>query len=418
MYIGEKSTDGVTCEISDLGVKLDRAKLNDKEICCFKMEDLMDHPALFAKYPELKRVEVNTTLLNANSADSFVEGGWSPKDHCVNLSYGDHNTDKEILSTLLHESQHMIQQIEGWDLGSNVHQWDLAAKSLVDDYKSDGRKVVQQLIENPTLTEDDRIKLKASFVYLRDAQAGLDVAIRAGVIDEHLTPGNIPTYVRNQSEAGEYLKRKQIDQAITCVKYALYRADPGEVQARNTGESVLDQDPIKLDFNVRDFDKAPQESRMGKIEVAISNCKFALHRIYEQTKNYAFEKFSDMRSAIDKVFERDEQHLKDGPLVGVERQNSKVEAFLAITAAASSMAAENNIVIYQDRERAQRVQMAAASKTPKLDVAIKEMGCKECAIKQSSGAEYIASRDATSSKIHPNPALEGGRQVVDRLMER
>lgn len=81
-------------------------------------------------------------------------------------------------------------------------------------------------------------------------------------------------------------------------------------------------------------------------------------------------------------------------------------AFLAITAATSSMAAENNTVAYQDQERVQIVQMAEASKTPKLDAVIKEMGCKECVIRQPSDSGFVASYNIDQNKIYLDPRLE------------
>jgi hypothetical protein len=101
-----------------------------------KLSDVLDHPALFEAYPQLRDVVVNTRygkdveysgVFLAN--DPRAKGGMS--------IFAEGAEKNEMLSALLHEIQHAIQHIEGFAKGTNLKN--AAAnrkKSLLDEKAS------------------------------------------------------------------------------------------------------------------------------------------------------------------------------------------------------------------------------------------------------------------------------------------
>lgn len=80
----------------------------------YTLSDVMTHPELFNKYPELKKIEIS---LNNSSGGSFktakVNGENLPSE--INIGRNSDNPN----SVLLHEIQHAIQQKEGWARGGS-----------------------------------------------------------------------------------------------------------------------------------------------------------------------------------------------------------------------------------------------------------------------------------------------------------
>jgi hypothetical protein len=99
-----------------LGVNLYRKALSPK-----KLSDIIDHKELFDNYPQLKNTDI-----------AFVDGGSSlgsyyPKENfiIVNLGKVSKDTSKEnikdrVMSIILHEIQHNVQDIENFARGSNM----------------------------------------------------------------------------------------------------------------------------------------------------------------------------------------------------------------------------------------------------------------------------------------------------------
>lgn len=121
------------------------------------LDKILKHPELFDLYPELKNVKVRTGVMPAG-----VEGQYLP---AIKSSLGDvpatirlpayssnflmNNPDvvKNLRSTILHEAQHGIQAIEGWQSGGSTRQF--------LDFKPD---VVQQRINAARDSNDPAVR--------------------------------------------------------------------------------------------------------------------------------------------------------------------------------------------------------------------------------------------------------------------
>ena len=87
------------------------------------LAELLDHPELFAAYPEFKNMQVNETFNDVNGyyMPRFERGTINPgfSDPYIALNLKNLPLDENKFSTLLHEAQHGIQQKEGFAPGSN-----------------------------------------------------------------------------------------------------------------------------------------------------------------------------------------------------------------------------------------------------------------------------------------------------------
>lgn len=82
----------------------------------YTLGDIMDHPELFAAYPQLKGIPVKSTGFNFN-----IRGGYG-RDPQPTIYLGSANPT-ELNSTLHHEVQHAIQHIEGFTNGGNPSEF-------------------------------------------------------------------------------------------------------------------------------------------------------------------------------------------------------------------------------------------------------------------------------------------------------
>ena len=90
-------------------------EVNIKENTSYKLGDLVEHKALFKLYPELKDITVRIKDYNNKSTN----GSYSKNSNEINISNKLLNI-QDIEGTLIHEIQHAIQKIEGFEGGSNT----------------------------------------------------------------------------------------------------------------------------------------------------------------------------------------------------------------------------------------------------------------------------------------------------------
>lgn len=79
------------------------------------LDEILQHDELYSRYPQLKN-----TRIAIRNLPSEVDGGFSPQLNEIVLADRMAHDD-DIMSTLLHEVQHNIQNIEGRNGGSNLN---------------------------------------------------------------------------------------------------------------------------------------------------------------------------------------------------------------------------------------------------------------------------------------------------------
>ena len=113
------------------------------------LEDVLDHPDLFAAYPQIRKISVikRPAFMDFNSA---VQGWFND----TNLQLGITPYTKNPMSTLLHEIQHVIQMYEGFAKGGNENSvWaalpietkENIAKGLLEKIQEKQSDVVEEL---------------------------------------------------------------------------------------------------------------------------------------------------------------------------------------------------------------------------------------------------------------------------------
>lgn len=102
--------------------------------------EVLDHKALFDAYPDLKKLKVSS--LGLGDIIAGVKGAYDESGKMF-LRGG---PSEDVLSTLLHETQHAVQHIEGFPKGGNIYQF-LPADfdNLYKDIKSKAEPYAQMI---------------------------------------------------------------------------------------------------------------------------------------------------------------------------------------------------------------------------------------------------------------------------------
>lgn len=117
--IGFKKAPG---RFSNLFDRMQRAEISDAEMRLMKttssntyLSNLIEHPVLFNKYPELKDIVVH---FNEGSGASLV----TTKGGIKYIRLGKNISEDDLPYTLIHEIQHWIQEKEGFAEGKNIRK--------------------------------------------------------------------------------------------------------------------------------------------------------------------------------------------------------------------------------------------------------------------------------------------------------
>lgn len=97
------------------------------------VKDVIDAPELFGAYPQL----ANTKLTLFPEGEK-LKGQATRKGDSFEIKINQNLTSDEIVSTILHESQHVIQGVEGWAIGGSK-------KGLSSDLAKDGADTYHRL---------------------------------------------------------------------------------------------------------------------------------------------------------------------------------------------------------------------------------------------------------------------------------
>ena len=127
-------------EIDDSGMKLrtDAADISNYTT----LGELVDAPALFATYPDMKDMDV--TFHNLERGQN---GGYNRRFDSIELSRDLKNRPEALLNSLIHEVQHAIQQREGFTPGANLKYWNRKLEEGYDGRDAETRREGARLRE-------------------------------------------------------------------------------------------------------------------------------------------------------------------------------------------------------------------------------------------------------------------------------
>jgi hypothetical protein len=83
-----------------------------------KLNEVLNHPTLFNDYPQLSDVNVQTM----SPSDNKLLGGYSAKTNTIYLNKSVTDNPQLLKQTIMHETQHAIQNVEGFPGGTSMAQ--------------------------------------------------------------------------------------------------------------------------------------------------------------------------------------------------------------------------------------------------------------------------------------------------------
>lgn len=104
--------------------------------------ELVDAPALFATYPDMRDMDVMFQTLERGQ-----NGGYNRRFDSIELSRDLKNRPEALLNSLTHEVQHAIQQREGFTPGTNLKYWNRKLEEGYDGRDAETRREGARLRE-------------------------------------------------------------------------------------------------------------------------------------------------------------------------------------------------------------------------------------------------------------------------------
>lgn len=111
-----KDANAAWVEASKTADELDRVRLRADHGYVY-LSDILDHPKLFKAYPQLKNMRVSWFQTD-NGLRGVNYGGVNGISVAINRE-----SAEDVMSTLMHEVQHEIQNIEGFSKGASPSYW-------------------------------------------------------------------------------------------------------------------------------------------------------------------------------------------------------------------------------------------------------------------------------------------------------
>ena len=190
-----------------------------------KLTDYIDHPELFAAYPELE-----SASLVFDELPEGTRGQYDREQNTIRVSEKLRHAPQE---TLLHEIQHAVQQIEDFTGGASVEYW--------EDQQRAGRNKTRNEGAIKAANQRYRDLFDAAPEELRQTVRKINQAKMAGdwdavlALEDEIYDG---PYADTYSELGDadFDRRTLIEQNEPISAKELYRNTAGEIEARDTGK--------------------------------------------------------------------------------------------------------------------------------------------------------------------------------------
>lgn len=196
------------------------------------LADVLQHDSLYEAYPELRDVKVRL-----ESDTGSKNGSYDPSTNTITISE-DKPGDSAKVGTMLHEIQHAIQQIEGWESGASPEYWaareyengdtasdraqELYSRTLNSLDKADQNKVIRY-------NELDR-EMEATFSADPESEAGKRYAKYEAEQDKLYEELYKNEWFRRLLDLQRKMENPQ------SAYYEMYLNTAGEIEARNVSE--------------------------------------------------------------------------------------------------------------------------------------------------------------------------------------
>lgn len=196
------------------------------------LADVLQHDSLYEAYPELRDVKVRL-----ESDTGSKNGSYDPRTNTITIS-ADKPGDSAKVGTMLHEIQHAIQQIEGWESGASPEYWAAREYESGDTASDRAQELYSRLLNSLDKADQNKViryneldrEMEATFSADPESEAGKRYAKYEAEQDKLYEELYKNEWFRRLLDLQRQMENPQ------SAYYEMYLNTAGEIEARNVSE--------------------------------------------------------------------------------------------------------------------------------------------------------------------------------------
>ena len=210
------------------------SSLKDEERNPYRLKDYIEHEKLFNAYPQLENIGLNfqtPDYLENMGLSKNTRGFYDSVLKKIVLNEEEAKSPEKAKQTLMHEIQHVIQEIEGFAKGSNPEYWEMKRQDIADTIKG-ARQNLDLWLDD--IGYSDFVKSSMQ-----------DVVTKKKTLDQHWRDcekfkANSKYAEQIKTSEDEIAKYEQRYEEITngMTAFEQYENTAGEIEARDTANRL------------------------------------------------------------------------------------------------------------------------------------------------------------------------------------
>lgn len=196
------------------------------------LADVLQHDSLYEAYPELRDVKVRL-----ESDTGSKNGSYDPRTNTITISE-DKPGDSAKVGTMLHEIQHAIQQIEGWESGASPEYWAAREYESGDTASDRAQELYSRILNSLDKADQNKViryneldrEMEATFTADPESEAGKRYAQYEAEQDKLYEELYKNEWFRRLLDLQRKMENPQ------SAYYEMYLNTAGEIEARNVSE--------------------------------------------------------------------------------------------------------------------------------------------------------------------------------------
>lgn len=196
------------------------------------LADVLQHDSLYEAYPELRDVKVRL-----ESDTGSKNGSYDPSTNTITISE-DKPGDSAKVGTMLHEIQHAIQQIEGWESGASPEYWAAREYESGDTASDRAQELYSRILNSLDKADQNKViryneldrEMEATFTADPESEAGKRYAKYEAEQDKLYEELYKNEWFRRLLDLQRKMENPQ------SAYYEMYLNTAGEIEARNVSE--------------------------------------------------------------------------------------------------------------------------------------------------------------------------------------
>lgn len=196
------------------------------------LADVLQHDSIYEAYPELRNVKVRL-----ESDTGGKNGSYDPSTNTITISE-DKPGDGAKVGTMLHEIQHAIQQIEGWESGASPEYWAAREYESGDTASDRAQELYSRILNSLDKAGQNKViryneldrEMEATFTEDPESEAGKRYAKYEAEQDKLYEELYKNEWFRRLLDLQRKMENPQ------SAYYEMYLNTAGEIEARNVSE--------------------------------------------------------------------------------------------------------------------------------------------------------------------------------------